>query len=260
MALFSSFYHRALVKDETITPLLYRVNGLFRSRGISSVIVIGGVGDWLDVPDHVILMDKDYKVHDALQRARSISHQFSYGHIQYGGRGVVHRLEWKKYEDSKSENIFHGSRDDDIEWLVVDDINPRDRYIHNAQLFDGGKIVLLDGGGKFCIAVHNEKEETHRNGSTTGTSIALSKCEQIAGNIWQTMGCAVALQWIIHNTTLNSNTPIKSLIDSFDFESFSRRMVIGMEQVCIYLELSSVKASDDEMIMAWIEWITINFK
>lgn len=33
--------------DESITPLLYRVNGLYDKHGISSVVVVGGVGDWL---------------------------------------------------------------------------------------------------------------------------------------------------------------------------------------------------------------------
>lgn len=81
--------------DESITPLLYRVNGLYNTHKISSVVVVGGVGDWLDVPHNVILLDK-YIVHDATHKARSISSQFSYGHVQYAGRGVVHRLEWEK--------------------------------------------------------------------------------------------------------------------------------------------------------------------
>lgn len=38
---------RALVMDESITPLLYRVNGMYKTLGISSVVVVGGVGDWL---------------------------------------------------------------------------------------------------------------------------------------------------------------------------------------------------------------------
>ena len=34
---------RALVMDESITPLLYRVNGLYQSsHGISSIVVVGG--------------------------------------------------------------------------------------------------------------------------------------------------------------------------------------------------------------------------
>lgn len=38
---------RALVMDESITPLLYRVNGMYQTHGISCVVVVGGVGDWL---------------------------------------------------------------------------------------------------------------------------------------------------------------------------------------------------------------------
>ncbi len=73
---------RSLVMDESITPLLYRVNGLYKTHGISTIVVVGGVGDWLDVPDQVILMDK-YMAQDATKKARSISYQFSYGHVQY---------------------------------------------------------------------------------------------------------------------------------------------------------------------------------
>ena len=51
-------------------------------------MVVGGVGEWLDVANAVILM-KDYVAYDGLEKARSVSHQFSYGHVQYAGRGVV---------------------------------------------------------------------------------------------------------------------------------------------------------------------------
>ncbi len=61
---------RALVMDESITPLLYRVNGLYKEHDISSVLVIGGVGDWLDVPNAVIRLEK-YVASDALKKAKS---------------------------------------------------------------------------------------------------------------------------------------------------------------------------------------------
>ena len=106
---------QALVADESITPLLYRVNGLYNSHGISSVVVVGGVGDWLDVPNNVILLDK-YIASDATKKAESISRQFSYGHVQYAGRGVVHRLEWDKggtpihqRPTQDSMKLFHGN-------------------------------------------------------------------------------------------------------------------------------------------------------
>jgi predicted ABC-class ATPase len=75
---------RAMIMDKPITPLLYRVNGLFLSKehGTSTIVVVGGVGEWLDVANAMILM-RDYEVHDGLAKARSVSYQFLCGHIQY---------------------------------------------------------------------------------------------------------------------------------------------------------------------------------
>lgn len=66
--------------DESITPLLYRVNGLYDKHGISSIVVVGGVGDWLDVPHAVIRLDK-YVASDALEKAKSSKLQFIYFQI-----------------------------------------------------------------------------------------------------------------------------------------------------------------------------------
>ncbi|KAL3816672.1 hypothetical protein ACHAXA_003862 [Cyclostephanos tholiformis] len=109
---------RAMIMDEPITPLLYRVNGLYLSRdhGTSTIIVVGGVGEWLDVADAVVLM-KDYAAYDGLAKARSVSYQFSYGHVQYAGRGVVHRLPWK------SEARDGGGARRNIENVVDDDVD-----------------------------------------------------------------------------------------------------------------------------------------
>ena len=49
-------------------------------------MVIGGNGDWLDVADCVVLMD-EYMAFDKSKKAASISATFSYGHVQYAGRG-----------------------------------------------------------------------------------------------------------------------------------------------------------------------------
>jgi hypothetical protein len=84
---------RALIQDESLTPLLYRVSSLHADKGVSTVCVVGGNGDWLDVGDTCLLMS-GYKCEDATERMRSVSRTFSYGHVEYGGRGVVHRLPW----------------------------------------------------------------------------------------------------------------------------------------------------------------------
>lgn len=48
---------QALIKREPITPLISKARALYRDHGVSTVIVIGGLGDWLSVADNVIVMD-----------------------------------------------------------------------------------------------------------------------------------------------------------------------------------------------------------
>lgn len=56
---------------EPITPYLDRVRQL-AGRGVSSVLVVGGAGDYLDVADRVIRMG-DYRPHDATADARRVA-------------------------------------------------------------------------------------------------------------------------------------------------------------------------------------------
>lgn len=48
---------RSLIKHEPITPFTERVRELYENAGVSSVLVIGGSGEFLAVADQVILMD-----------------------------------------------------------------------------------------------------------------------------------------------------------------------------------------------------------
>ena len=127
---------RALVMDESITPLLYRVNGLYNTHGISTLVVVGGVGDWLDVPHQVILLNK-YIVSDATAKAQSVSRQFSYGHVEYAGRGVVHRLEWGRKGTPFPRR-------------------PNDVF---SKRFDCNVVVSLMNGGRGLVVYKDENEE-----------------------------------------------------------------------------------------------------
>ena len=64
---------RALVSSERepITPLVDRIRALHRERGISTLIVMGGSGDYLDVADQVLIMDS-YRLVDATAQARKV--------------------------------------------------------------------------------------------------------------------------------------------------------------------------------------------
>lgn len=65
---------RRLVPEgkEPITPFLDRVRQLYEERSISSVLVVGGAGDYLDVADTVVRMDT-YEPQDATREAGAIA-------------------------------------------------------------------------------------------------------------------------------------------------------------------------------------------
>lgn len=199
---------RSLVMDESITPLLYRVNGLYITHKISSVVVVGGVGDWLDVPHNVILLDK-YVASDATKKAQSISYQFSYGHVQYGGRGVVHRLEWDR------RGMPFPRR-------------PADTF---SQKYDTNVVVsILDGG--LALSLHKEEVEVEdRNGTNptdkNGTMLIVddddeedgcidaSRLEQLLGKR-QLYGCGLCVAWLLQFAPKHPELGLKELLQLLD--------------------------------------------
>ncbi len=69
-----------LVQKETIIPYIDRVQELYREHGISTMLVIGGSGDYLEVVDKVILME-DYLPRDATTAAQNVVATYPTGRI-----------------------------------------------------------------------------------------------------------------------------------------------------------------------------------
>lgn len=65
---------RALIGSdrEPITPLVERIRALFAEKGVSTVLVVGGVGDYLAVADRVVLMDA-WRPRDVTEQARELA-------------------------------------------------------------------------------------------------------------------------------------------------------------------------------------------
>jgi len=61
----------ALVNTEPITPYISRVTHLFQEAGVSSILVVGGAGDYLNCADRVLKMD-NYTCCDVTQDAKAI--------------------------------------------------------------------------------------------------------------------------------------------------------------------------------------------
>ncbi len=69
---------------EPITPFLDKVRQLHRDLGVSTVLVMGGSGDYFDVADTVIMMD-EYLPRDRTARARRVAGEFATQRTFEGG-------------------------------------------------------------------------------------------------------------------------------------------------------------------------------
>ena len=64
---------KLVVKEkEPITPFIDRVKELYDNFGVSTVLIVGGSGDYFDVANHVIMMD-EYVPKDVTKKAKEIA-------------------------------------------------------------------------------------------------------------------------------------------------------------------------------------------
>ena len=59
-------------EKEPITPFIDRVKELYDNFGVSTILIVGGSGDYFDVADHVIMMD-EYVPKDVTEKAKEIA-------------------------------------------------------------------------------------------------------------------------------------------------------------------------------------------
>lgn len=71
-------------EKEPITPFLDKVRQLYEEMGASTILVIGGSGDYFDVVDQVILMD-EYRPRDVTEAVKAIAGKYHAGRRPEGG-------------------------------------------------------------------------------------------------------------------------------------------------------------------------------
>jgi predicted ABC-class ATPase len=67
---------------EPIIPFITRVRGLYKKNGVSSIVVVGGLGDYFDVADRILMLDS-YEVFDVTVEAKEISNKYKENQIEY---------------------------------------------------------------------------------------------------------------------------------------------------------------------------------
>ncbi|MEA4831237.1 MAG: ABC-ATPase domain-containing protein [Oscillospiraceae bacterium] len=66
---------KELIEREPITPFTDRVNELYRENGVSTILVIGGSGEYLSVSDKIYMME-DFLIHDVTEQSKMICNKY----------------------------------------------------------------------------------------------------------------------------------------------------------------------------------------
>ena len=75
-----------IAKDrEPITPFIDKIRQLYTDRGVSTILVMGGSGDYFDVADTVIAM-QEFVPQDVTDRAKEIAQQYRTDRVAEGGQ------------------------------------------------------------------------------------------------------------------------------------------------------------------------------
>ena len=67
---------KALIEKEPITPFTDRVNELHKVHGVSTILVIGGSGEYLSVADKIYMME-DYMIQEVTEKSKNICDSYN---------------------------------------------------------------------------------------------------------------------------------------------------------------------------------------
>ncbi len=116
---------------EPITPFIDKVQQLYTDLGVSTILVIGGSGDYFDVADTVIMMD-EYKARDVSIEARSIASEYQTMRQEEGGEKFGQVLKRKPQPESlnprKGKKVKIKSRSDEAIQFGTENID-----LHNVE-------------------------------------------------------------------------------------------------------------------------------
>lgn len=141
----------------------------------------------------------------ALSFISTVSHQFSYGHVQYGGRGVVHRLEWDNEGTPFRRRPMNGD-------TLVNFNNIK------ISLLDGCKFSLMQRCESNVEEIFNIFDNIIFNESLDediGT-VDMTRCEQLLAGKHQLYGCAICAIWVLKSAQEYPLLDLNQLLDKLE--------------------------------------------
>lgn len=114
---------KELIRREPITPFTDRVRELSGNQGVSTILVIGGSGEYLGVADKVYRME-EYRIADVTEEARQIYNQRNAGRKagEEDADADVSRADWKQHRLLYSDGFTSYPQGSGSEKLQVSDM------------------------------------------------------------------------------------------------------------------------------------------
>lgn len=146
-------------EKEPITPFIDKIRQLYRDFGVSTILVMGGSGDYFDVADTVIAMT-EFEPAEVTQQARAIAAEFATGRTAEGGdrfgeitpriptvgrlEGTRRRGRWGNHqEDNSAEERAPRLKVRDVDELVFG--NESVDLSAVEQLVEAGQVRAIGG-------------------------------------------------------------------------------------------------------------------
>lgn len=178
---------------EPLVPFVDLVRPLHREHRISTVLVMGGSGDYFDVADQVIMMDA-YHPHDVTERARALAREREDAEFSRPRARVV---DPHSVDDSVRGRSKLKRRDMDVLTFGESDIDVRsvEQFVDPGQITGAGLALRalvrdrhLDGERTLAEALDSLEEELAKQGVSLlggdfGGDYALPRRHEIAATL-----------------------------------------------------------------------------
>ncbi len=131
---------------EPITPFIEKVGSLRKQLDVSTIIVVGGLGDYFSVSDNVLMLD-EYRVTDITQRAKEIDEKYRESKIIEDETTIVPGR--KKLNGKKIPLLFNDKkckiRGRELDELSINkdvvDIRSLEQFVENGQVPFVGELL-----------------------------------------------------------------------------------------------------------------------
>ena len=149
---------QALVSSEKepITPLIHRVRALYEEKNISSILVMGGSGDYFGISDTVIMMDS-YETLDVTKKAQALAADLT---IQAPPNALRLNKQGDRKPTLKMISAKRGRHEMKFDVKNLSDIHYGE---HQIQMDRVEQLVDLGQGRSIAWIINAYAKQIHRN-------------------------------------------------------------------------------------------------